>query len=188
MLTSARSAKGHFPTRIAIAVLLVLVSCALALDRGICAEETAEHTTSGPLHHRGQKENNIPAVETYPSAGQSKNEWESYFEYIGKLKIELPLDGFAVRDVWVQAHATFRIVVQFHIGEDHHPKDIQLAEGERHIDADAAKACLTKWTLSGLLPNKKYSLVLIWEHGKGYSKLALTGDQMSLEVKLRTLI
>ena len=174
--------------RIPIAAVLVLVSSVLAFDLGVCAEETAALASSGPWLCRRPKKDAIPAVDSGPSAGQTQNDWDSYFAYIGRLKIDLQLDGFAVRPVWVQANGSFKVVVQFQIGEDQHPKEIQLVEGERYIDAEAAKACVAKWTLSGLLPNKEYSVFLTWEHIKGYTMLALTGDQLSLAVKLRTLI
>lgn len=58
--------------------------------------------------------------------------------------------------------------------------------GDKRLDdPDAAKACLARWILSGLLPNSKYLLVLNWEHIKGYTTLTLIGDEMSLSVRLK---
>jgi hypothetical protein len=101
----------------------------------------------------------------------------------------MSLRGFEIRPEWMQAHATFRISFEFYIGEDFHPTHIQLVSGEREMsDIAAAKACLAAWTLSGLQPNKKYLMVLVWEHGEGYRMLTLTGEQMNLTIKLGHLL
>ncbi|MCG7853847.1 MAG: hypothetical protein MIO92_15105 [Methanosarcinaceae archaeon] len=120
---------------------------------------------------------------------QSTKEWDDYLKRIGEFKIDLSLQGFEIKDVWMQAHATFRISFEFDIGEDFHPTHIQLVSGEREInDITAAKGCLAAWTLSGLQPNTKYSMVLVWEHGEGYKMLTLAGEQMNLTIRLGHLI
>ncbi len=112
-------------------------------------------------------------------------EWVSYFENIGKIRIDLSLDGFKVRPIFIQGNTAFSIIFQFYIGEDGHPTHIYPILGDKRLDdADAARACLAKWTLSGLLPNKKYLVILNWEHIKGYTLLTLSGDQMSFSISL----
>jgi hypothetical protein len=131
----------------------------------------------------------FPAIDGNPRFDQTGKDWESYLADIGKFRIVLTLDGFRLHNIFVQGHATFSIVYKFYLGEDYHPKDIDLILGEEQLDnADAARECLAKWTLSGFLPNKKYRLVLSWEHNKGYTTLTITGDEMSLSIRLKTLI
>ncbi len=110
---------------------------------------------------------------------------ESYYKDLCKLKIELTLEGFKVEPLWVDINAAFSIVYQFDIGEDSRPIHILLLAGERHIDPKAAAACLAKWSFSGLLPKKKYILILNWEHIKGYTSMSILGDEMSLSVRLQ---
>lgn len=131
----------------------------------------------------------IPAIDTSPRSRQTEKEWASYLGNVGKISIDLTLEGFKVRPIFVQGNTAFSIVYQFHLGEDCHPTHIYLILGEKQIDnVEAAKACLAKWTLSGLLPNKRYLMVLNWEHIKGYTTLTLIGDQMNLTLRLQTLI
>lgn len=130
-----------------------------------------------------------PAIDADPGTMQTEKEWESYLDNIGKFRIDLALDGFKVHNIFVQGNTAFSIIYQFYLGEDHHPMEISLILGRNQLEnADAARACLEKWTLSGFLPNKKYLLVLNWEHIKGYTTLTLTGDQMNLSIRLKTLI
>jgi len=173
---------------ILIAALLFLCSCGSTRDLGACTEEILPITDSGPAFRGVPKKDVISAINTGPSSKQTKKEWESYLENIGKIRIDLTLEGFKVRPIFVQGNTAFSVIYQFHLGEDYHPTHIYLVQGERQIDAEAAKACLAKWTLSGLLPNKKYLLVLNWEHIKGYTTLTLIGDQISLMVRLQTPI
>lgn len=113
------------------------------------------------------------------------NEWVSYFENIGKIRIDLSLDGFKVRPIFIEGNTAFSVIYQFYIGEDGHPKHIYPILGDKRLDdVDAARACLAKWILSGLLPNKKYLMILSWEHIKGYTLLTLSGDQMSFSISL----
>mgnify|MGYP001323114733 CR=1 FL=1 len=119
---------------------------------------------------------------------QSTKDWDDYLKRIGEFKIDLSLRGFEISDVWTQAHATFRIIFEFDIGENFHPTHIQLVSGEREIKSiSAAKGGLAAWTLSGLQPDKKYSMVLVWEHGEGYKTLTLAGEQMNLTIRLGVL-
>lgn len=175
--------------RMSIAILLLLGFCPPVHDIVACAEEVLQIPDSGSAVQAIIEKDIIPAIDANPKSRQTEKEWESYFEYIGKFRIDLALDGFKIRPIFVQGNTAFSIICQFYIGEDYHPTHISLILGENQLDnADAAKACLAKWTLSGFLPNKKYILVLNWEHIKGYTTLTLTGDQMNLSIRLKTLI
>lgn len=96
------------------------------------------------------------------------------------LKIELTLEGFVPLGIYIQGNASFSVVCEFRIGTDSHPTGIYWLAGDKYIDTKAAKACLAKWTLAGLEPNKKYVLVLNWEHNGGYVSLSILGDEMCL--------
>jgi hypothetical protein len=160
---SRRFVKGSTEMRILMA-LLILISCGL------------------PDRHQGSFASEFGPP---PHAVQSQEEWADYLKRIGEFKIDLSLRGFEIKDVWMQAHATFRIGFEFDIGEDFHPAHIQLVSGERELsDITAANKCLAAWTLSGLQLNKKYFMVLVWEHGEGYTMLTLTGEQMNLTIRL----
>jgi len=161
-----------------IAFLLFWGSCRPVPDLAACTEEVFSIAGSVSGSQTVLERNVAPA-----------KEWASYFENIGKIKIDISLVGFNVRPIFIQGNATFSIVYQFYLDEGNHPKDIDLILGKEWLDnADAARVCLSKWTLSGFLPNRKYRLVLRWEHIKGYTTLSVTGDEMSLSIKLRALI
>ncbi len=173
-----------------LAVLLLLgsyppIHCVVA-----CAEEILSVTDSGSaVQATIIKEDNNPATDANPKSNQTEKEWKSYLENVGKIRIDLALDGFKLRNIFVQGNTAFSIIYQFYLGEDCHPTDIDLILGEKQLDNDdAAKACLAKWTLSGFPPYSKYLLVLKWEHVKGYTTLTLIGDQMDLSIRLKTLI
>ena len=103
---------------------------------------------------------------------------------IDKLKIDFSLDPFRVKPIYVQTNSSFSIVCEFVIGKDSHPTDIYIISGERFVDPTSAKAGLAKWAFVGLEPNKKYNLVLRWEHNWGYILLSILGDEMSLLIRL----
>ncbi len=175
--------------RMMTSVLLLLASCLNLHNIAPCAEEDALIINSVPQVQATIGEDKLPATESNPRINQTGKEWESYLADIGKFRIVISLDGFKLRNVFVQGNATFSIIYQFYLGEDYHPKDIDLILGEEQLDsADAARGCLSKWTLSGFVTNRKYRLVLRWEHNKGYTTLTMTGDEMSLSIKLRALI
>lgn len=103
---------------------------------------------------------------------------------IDKLEIDLSLDPFRVKPIYVQTNSSFSIVCEFVIGKNSHPTDINIISGERFVDPNGAKAGLAKWTFVGLEPNKKYNLVLRWAHNWGYVSLSILGDEMSLSIRL----
>ena len=174
--------------RMPISVLL-LVSC-LTVHNGVtCLNEGSPIADSVPQVQETIEKENFHAIDGNPRIEQTRKGWESYLAEIGKFRIVLALDGFILRNIFVQGNATFSIIYEFNLGEDFHPKDINLISGEEQLDnADAARVCLSKWTLSGFLPNRKYHLALRWEHNKGYTMLSVTGDEMSLSIKLWALI
>jgi hypothetical protein len=171
--------------KILISLLLFSSSLLPTYGPGSCPDTGFPRESICALYPSFQGEDVMPAVEAPPSLAQTKKEWAYYFSYVGKHRFEIALDGFEVRPHWVQGNASFSIIFQFNVGDDSHPADIYLVLGEEQIDVDAAKACLAKWTLSGLLPNKKYFLLLNWEHVKGYTMLTIIGEQMSLTIKLQ---
>ncbi len=85
----------------------------------------------------------------------------------------------------MQAHATFRITLNSILERISIPRISSLwREKENLSDITAANRCLADLTLSGLQLNKKYFMVLVWEHGEGYTMLTLTGEQMNLTIRL----
>lgn len=160
--------------RTLIAFLIFWGFCLPDRSRAACSEEVVQIAGS------------VSASQTVLEGNASlSKEWVTYFENIGKIKIDISLDGFKVRPIFIQGNTAFSIIYQFYLGEDGHPTHIYPILGDKRLDAaDAAKACLAKWTLSGLLPNKKYFLILNWEHIKGYTMLTINGDQMSLSISL----
>jgi len=160
--------------RMLIAFILFWGTCLAVPDLAACPEESLSVAGSASSSQTVLERDVSPA-----------KEWVSYFENIGKIRIDLSLDGFKVRPIFIQGNTAFSIIYQFYIGEDGHPTHIYPILGDKRLDdADAARACLAKWTLSGLLPNKKYLLILNWEHIKGYTLLTLSGDQMSFSISL----
>ena len=170
-------------------VLLLLASCLNLHNIAPCAEEDSLIIFSAPQVQATIGEEKLPATESNPRIKQTGKEWESYLADIGKFRIVISLDGFKLRNVFVQGNATFNIIYQFYLGYDYHPKDINLILGGEQLDsANAAKVCLSKWTLKGFITNRKYRLVLHWEHNKGYTTLTMTGDEMNLSIRLKALI
>ena len=168
---------------------LLLGSCLTVHNIVAYAEERSPITDSVPEVQPNIEKDIFPAIDGNPRPNQTGKEWESYLADIGKFRIDLALDGFKLHNIFVQGNTAFSIIYQFYLGEDYHPKDIDLILGEKQLDnSDAARACLSKWTLSGFLPNKKYLLILSWEHVKGYKTLTITGDEMSLQIRLRALV
>jgi len=115
----------------------------------------------------------------------SRGQSDLIFEGVGKLHLELTLDGFGIRDLWAQANTSFSIVYQFEIGKDSHPMHIFLLAGEKYIDAKAAEAGLAKWTFAGLEAGKKYVMVLNWQHARGYVSMSILSDQMTFAVRMQ---
>lgn len=142
-----------------------------------------------PAIHQMEQDNNAhgqqPAVDADIAPMSIQSQSSRLFEGIGKLKIELLLDGFGIKPLWGQMNASFSIVYQFEIGEGGHPIHLQLLVGGKYIDLKAAEACLTKWVLSGLQLWTKYILVLNWEHNRGYVSMTILSDQMSLNIRLQ---
>jgi hypothetical protein len=175
--------------RTLIAILLLLGFCPPVHDILAYTEETLPINGSSSAVRAIMDKDIIAVNNGDPETKQTGKEWESYLTDIGKFRIVISLDGFKLHNVFVQGNATFSIICQFYLGEDYHPKDIDLILGEEQLDsADAARVCLSKWTLSGFVTNRIYRLVLSWEHNKGYTTLTMTGDEMSLSIKLRALI
>ncbi|HOW84976.1 MAG TPA: hypothetical protein P5119_06430 [Candidatus Aminicenantes bacterium] len=170
-------------------VLLLLESCPPIHCVAAGAEGILPITDSGSAVQEIEREDINSAGEANPRSNQTEQEWKSYLENVGKIRIDLALDGFKLRNIFVQGNTAFSIIYQFYLGEDCHPTDIDLILGKKQLDNDdAAKACLAKWTLSGFPPYSRYLLVLNWEHIKGYTTLTIIGDQMNLSIRLKTLI
>jgi hypothetical protein len=172
-----------------LAVLLLLETFPPIHCFGACAEEILSITDSGSAVQAILEEDIDPATDTTPKSDQSEKEWKSYLENVGKIRIDLALDGFKLHNIFVQGNTAFSIIFQFYLGEDGHPTDIDLILGKKQLDnVDAAKACLAKWSLSGFAPYSRYLLVLNWEHNEGFTTLTLIGDQINLSLRLKTLI
>jgi hypothetical protein len=133
--------------------LLFITFCMPAQNGALLAAETIPFLSSDSSE-QFLKLKDLPANDSGLSSMEYGGESDSYYEGLGKLKIELALDGFKVWPDWVQINASFSVVYQFDLGKDSHPTNILLLTGERHIDTKAAEACLAKWTFSGLLPKK----------------------------------
>lgn len=167
---------------------LILILLGIPLQSGSHLAGGAE-LDSDPAVHQMEQNNNAhcqqPAVDTDIDPMSIQSQASRLFEGIGRLKIELLLDGFGIKPLWGQMNASFSIVYQFEIGEDGHPMHLQLLVGEKYIDLKAAEACLMKWVLSGLKIWTKYILILNWEHNRGYVSMTILSDQMSLNVRLQ---
>lgn len=175
--------------RTLIVILLLLGFWPPMHDVLAYAEETLPIDGSSSAVRTISSKDSIAVRNSDPETRQTGKEWESYLADIGHFKIFISLDGFKLDNIFVQGNATFSVVYQFYLGEDYHPKDIELLLGEEQLDStDAARVCLSKWTLSGFVINRKYRLVLNWEHNKGYTTLTMTGDETRLSIKLRALI
>jgi hypothetical protein len=167
---------------------LILVLLGIPLQSGTHLTGGAELDSDSAIHQMDQNSNAHgiqPAVDSDIAPMSIQSQSSRLFEGIGKLKIELLLDGFGIKPLWGQMNASFSIVYQFEIGEDGHPMHIQLLVGEKYIDPKAAEACLRKWVLSGLQTWKKYLLVLNWEHSSGYVSMTILSEQISLTMSLQ---
>lgn len=82
----------------------------------------------------------------------------------------------------LQAHANFSAIYGFDVAQNGSPINIKPIE-KQFTNATEVEACLQKWSLPQSA-SKHLVAVFEWQHGIGWTKLAVSGPDMKLSIHL----
>jgi len=105
---------------------------------------------------------------------------------------EFSLNCIKLPEILKQANANFTFGYQIFLDRTFHPRSVYLMtfdEGIANVtkgilDSDEVISCIKKWKFVGLDPRSVYTVLLRWEHMKGWVTMMIYSDKMNLLIKL----
>jgi hypothetical protein len=109
-----------------------------------------------------------------------------------KFDIEFSLDCLRIPAIAVQANANFTIGYIIRIDDKWHPDYIRLMMFDKAtkmvmegvLNSEEVISCIKKWKFGGLNPKSTYTILLRWEHMKGWVTMMIYSDKMNLYINL----
>ncbi len=106
--------------------------------------------------------------------------------------IKFSINCFKAPDILTQANASFTIGYNISINDDGYPVDVAFLTFNESIrslirgafDSEQVISCIRKWKFAGLNPRSTYTILLRWEHMKGWVTMMIYSDKMNLYVNL----
>lgn len=103
---------------------------------------------------------------------------------------EFALNCIRLPDILFQANAHFTLGFTTRLNEAGHPIDVVLlpftmALMENVWDPKEVISCIRKWRFVGLSPRSTYTILLRWEHMKGWVTMVIYSDKMNLYLNLQ---
>lgn len=110
-----------------------------------------------------------------------------------KYDIEFSLDCFQIPAIAVQANADFTIGYILSINEVGSPRNVRFVTFDKAtesvmkgvLDTDEVFSCMKGWKLKGLNQDSIYTILLRWEHMKGWVTMVIYSDKMNLYLNLQ---
>lgn len=106
-----------------------------------------------------------------------------------EFRFEFSLDCIKVPDILFHANANFTIGFTAKLDKDFHPVSIDILPFTQSIikdiwNKDEIISCIKKWRFKGLNPRSTYTILLRWEHMKGWVTMLIYSDKMNLYINL----
>jgi len=105
---------------------------------------------------------------------------------------EFSLNCIRIPETLFQANASFHIGYLVFLDKSSHPRSAYLLTFDKGIanltkgvlDSEEAISCIKKWKFAGLNPDSTYTILLRWEHMKGWVTMMIYSDKMNLYINL----
>lgn len=105
---------------------------------------------------------------------------------------EFSLSCIKLPETLVQANASFTLGYLIFLDKDFRPRSVYLLtfdEGIANIikgvlDSEEVISCIKKWKFGGLNPRSTYTVLLRWEHMKGWVTMMIYSEKMNLLINL----
>jgi hypothetical protein len=105
---------------------------------------------------------------------------------------EFSLNCIRIPETLFQANASFHIGYLVFLDKSSHPRSAYLLTFDKGIanltkgvlDSEEVISCIKKWKFAGLNPDSTYTILLRWEHMKGWVTMMIYSDKMNLYINL----
>jgi hypothetical protein len=95
---------------------------------------------------------------------------------------EIDYCSFSLPKAILQAHASFNVIYEFDVDQHGTPINIKPV-GEQFAKLEGVQTCLAKWSLPQSASTHLVA-VFEWQHGTGWTKLAISGPTTKLSIRL----
>ncbi len=110
----------------------------------------------------------------------------------GFYDIKFSINCFKAPDILTQANASFTIGYNISINDEGYPEDVALLTFNESIkslirgafDSEEVISCIKKWRFVGLNSKSTYTVLLRWEHMKGWVTMMIYSEKMNLCINL----
>ena len=105
---------------------------------------------------------------------------------------EFSLNCIRIPEIARQAYANFTIGYLIHLDKLSRPSSAYLMTFDETtaqvmkgvLDSEEVISCIKKWKFAGLSPRSTYTVLLRWEHMKGWVTMMIYSDKMNLYINL----
>lgn len=171
-----------------IFIIVIIIGVLLTLgfsDQSKKKNKKALIVTENSNENIGVKNNPIDYTNLYIIEGESES-------YGYKFIFEFSLNCIKLPEILKQANANFTFGYQIFLDRTFHPRSVYLMtfdEGIANVakgilDSDEVISCIKKWKFVGLDPRSVYTVLLRWEHMKGWVTMMIYSDKMNLYINL----
>lgn len=109
-----------------------------------------------------------------------------------KFDFEFSLNCIRLPQTAVQAYANFTIGYLIHLDKLSRPSSAYLMTFDETtaqvmkgvLDSEEVISCIKKWKFAGLNPKSTYTVLLRWEHMRGWVTMMIYSDKMNLYINL----
>ena len=109
-----------------------------------------------------------------------------------KFDFEFSLNCIRLPETLFQANASFHIGYLIFLDKSSHPRSAYLLTFDEGIanltkgilDSEEVISCIKKWKFAGLNPDSTYTVLLRWEHMRGWVTMMIYSDKMNLYINL----
>jgi len=98
-------------------------------------------------------------------------------------RVEFDLGCLKIPDVVVKGNASFSIIYRCEINAKGKAKKIHLV-ADRFLKPGKVSSCLKKWRFVGFPPRDEYTVSLVWRHGRGWARLAVSNREVDFKLDI----
>lgn len=107
----------------------------------------------------------------------------SYFPAGKQFGSEITICDLQIPSTIKQANASFSITYQFELDKEGKPVKISKIQ-DRYASREAVEACISDWRFHGLPSGKQFVATFRWQHGKGWTEIAVVGKNFKQVVRI----
>lgn len=94
-------------------------------------------------------------------------------------EVEIELCDFQVGKEIAQANASFSVIYTVQVGDDGRPVKVEKERNE-FLPDESFVSCIKNW----LLPAGRWIVAFSWTHGKGWTEIAVSGNDLNYRLKI----